>query len=100
MQKQSERKQFCKMNSMAAQESWEWRRGPYLPVPLAGAASVQLEDTFAVVGGTNRFGNAGADVYIFDKDKYVWRRSPERLKGTLSSHPGVGLITNQKVAYY
>ncbi len=52
--------------------------GPPLPLPISGAASVPLGDTFAVVGGQS--GGAYLDtVYVYDARDNKWALLPQRI---------------------
>lgn len=85
-------------------ETVKWKAGPEMPLPIAGAASVQTdEDSFVLAGGaTKREGEiiSIGTIYQFDGRKNKWTERKETLKRARRAHAAaamqknVGLCTN------
>ena len=53
-------------------EETEWHFGPQLPNVIKGGASVQLENTFLIVGGNDDGRDALDTIWTFDTDAETW----------------------------
>ncbi len=62
-------------------ETMEWSAGPSLPWPISFAASVQYDETFALIGGYSDAFNGGSldDVLLFNTDITSWIFTGETL---------------------
>lgn len=76
----------------------EWRDGPDFPIDVNGAASVQLSQSFLVVGGFSHGESSYLDgIYEFDRLNYTWSKKNQTLKTARRYHTAILLPNDLEV---
>ena len=76
---------WLKSNEMKITSS-SWVRGPDMPYNIKKGASVQLNDTFIIVGGIRRWSRALNTIWKFDIQTEKWTMLKQMLKFARSQH--------------
>ena len=72
-------------------ETLTWFYGRELPLTIQGASTVQIDDTFLLVGGASHFDPLDT-IYKLNPETFEWVEQQEKLEVARSKRPALTLV--------